>query len=269
MSNIHPTAIVSNKANIDEDVKIGPFTIIGDNVVIGKGCEIGSSVVIEGYTEIGAHCKIFTGAVIGSRTQDLKYKGGKTFIKMGENNTVREYATINSGTTEGESTIIKNNVLLMAYTHIAHNCEIGNNVIISNVGTLAGHVIVEDFAIIGGLAGVHQFCRIGKHSIIGGCSKVTKDIIPFIMADGYPAIPTSVNKIGLKRRGFSAEKIKLVEKVYKHLFRSGLNVSEALKLIEEMEQTEEVVSVINFIKQATRGISKTKKNLNQLSEQTD
>jgi UDP-N-acetylglucosamine acyltransferase len=258
MANIHPTAIVSSKASIGNDVTVGPFSIIGDNVTLHNGCEIGSSVNIQGYTEIGANCKIFTGAVIGSLTQDLKYKGGKTFIKIGAENTIREYITINSGTAEGETTYIGNKNLLMAYVHIAHNCHIGNNVIISNVGTLAGHVIVEDFAVIGGLVGIHQFCRIGKHAIIGGCSKVTKDIIPYVMADGHPALPFAVNKVGLNRRGFSSEQIKVVETIYKHLFRSGHNVSEALKLIEEMEQTEEVLSITNFIKQAERGIARPK-----------
>ncbi|HNS32894.1 MAG TPA: acyl-ACP--UDP-N-acetylglucosamine O-acyltransferase [bacterium] len=256
MPNIHPAAIISDKAKIADDVQIGPFSIVGDDVTIHKGCEIGSSVNIQGCTEIGAGCRIFTGAVIGSITQDLKYKGEKTFIRIGEDNTVREYVTINSGTSGGESTVIGNRNLLMAYVHIAHNCIIGNNVIIANAGTLAGHVIVEDFAIIGGLAGIHQFCRIGKHSIIGGCSKVTKDIIPFVMADGHPAIPFGVNKTGLKRRNFSSEQILQIETAYRYLFRSGLNVSEALSKIEGMGKNDEVLSLVEFIREAQRGIAK-------------
>lgn len=256
MPNIHPAAIISDKAKIADDVQIGPFSIVGDDVTIHKGCEIGSSVNIQGCTEIGAGCRIFTGAVIGSITQDLKYKGEKTFIRIGEANTIREYVTVNSGTSGGESTVIGNRNLLMAYVHIAHNCIIGNNVIIANAGTLAGHVIVEDFAIIGGLAGIHQFCRIGKHSIIGGCSKVTKDIIPFVMADGHPAIPFGVNKTGLKRRNFSSEQILQIETAYRYLFRSGLNVSEALSKIEGMGKNDEVLSLVEFIREAQRGIAK-------------
>ncbi len=256
MSNIHPTAIVSGNAHIDDDVEIGPFSIIGENVTLHKGCKVSSSAHLAGYTEIGARCKIFTGAVIGSITQDLKYKGEKTFIRIGEDNTIREYVTINSGTAGGESTVIGNRNLIMAYAHIAHNCVIGNDVILANASTLAGHVIVEDFAIIGGLAGIHQFCRIGTHAIIGGCSKVTKDIIPFVMADGHPAKPFAVNIIGLKRRGFTPEKIRVIETVFRYIFRSGLNVSAALAQIEQMQKTEEILSTINFIKQSERGIAK-------------
>lgn len=256
MPNIHPTAIVSPKADIDSSATVGPFSVIGDGAILHKDCEVGSAVNIHGNTEIGARCKIFTGAVIGSITQDLKYRGGKTFIKIGEDNTIREYVTINSGTAAGESTVIGNGNLLMAYVHIAHNCIIGDNVIIANAGTLAGHVTVEDFAIIGGLAGVHQFCRIGKHSITGGCSKVTKDIIPFVMADGHPARPFAVNKVGLKRRGFSEEKIRIIDAAYKYLFRSGLNVSAALAEISKIEQTEEIIAIACFIQKAERGIAK-------------
>jgi len=256
MPTIHPTAVISPKSHIDSGVQVGPFSIIGENVTLCKDCEVGSSVNIQGHTEIGARCKIFTGAVIGSLTQDLKYRGGDTFIKIGEDNTIREYVTVNSGTAEGESTVIGKKNLLMAYVHIAHNCVIGNNTIIANAGTLAGHVEVEDFAIIGGLAGIHQFCRIGRHAIVGGCSKVTKDVVPFVMADGHPAKPFGVNKTGLKRRGFTPESIGSIEKAYRLLFRSGLNVSEALSEIEKMEETEETACLVSFIRKAERGIAK-------------
>ena len=256
MSNIHPAAIVSGKARIGQDVRIGPFSVIEDGVTVQDGCDIGPSVHLQGNTEIGPNCRIFTGAVIGGLTQDLKYRGGESFVKIGRDNTIREYVTVNSGTAGGESTVIGSNNLLMAYVHVAHNCLIGNNVIIANAGTLAGHVVIEDFVILGGLTGVHQFCRIGKHAIIGGCSKVTKDIVPFAMADGHPAVPMGLNKIGLRRRDFSPERIDRIETAYRILFRSGLNVSEALAKIEETEKSEDVSYMLEFVRRADRGIAK-------------
>ncbi len=255
---IHPTAIVSPNANINKKVEIAPYAIIEDNAVIHENCRIGPYVHIQGYTEIGAGCSIFTGAVIGSIPQDLKYRGGRTYLKVGERNVIREFVTMNSGTSEGETTVVGNNNLIMAYSHIAHNCLIGNNVIIANAGTLAGHVVIEDFAIVGGLVGIHQFCRVGRHSIIGGCSKITKDIIPFVMADGHPAIPSGVNKVGLKRRGFSDEKIIMIEEIYRKLFRSGLNVADALADIEKTEKSEEASYITEFIRKSERGIAKEK-----------
>ncbi|MCM8761915.1 MAG: acyl-ACP--UDP-N-acetylglucosamine O-acyltransferase [Candidatus Omnitrophica bacterium] len=258
MARIHSTAIISSNVFIDDDetTEIGPYAIIEGSVIIHKGCNIGPYVHIQGHTEIGAGCRIFTGAIIGSIPQDLKYKGGKTYLKIGEGNTIREFVTINTGTSEGESTIIGNNNLIMAYVHIAHNCVIGNNVIIANGGTLAGHVVVDDFAIIGGLVGIHQFCRIGRYSIIGGCSKITKDIVPFVIADGHPAVPHGINKIGLKRKNFPSEKIAQIEEIYKTLFRSGLNVSEAMAELEKMDRTEEISCIIDFIKNSSRGIAR-------------
>jgi len=256
---IHPTALVSPKAYIHDEIEIGPYSIIEENVIIHRGCKIGPHVHIQGYTEIGAGCSVFTGAVIGSMTQDLKYKGEKTYLKVGKNNTVREFVTMNAGTSDGESTVVGNNNLIMAYVHIAHNCIIGDNVIIANAGTLAGHVIIEDFAIIGGLVGIHQFCRVGRHSITGGCSKISKDIIPFVMADGYPAVPYGINRVGLKRRKFTAAKIAHIEDIYKKLFRSGLNVSDALQDIKKMEKSEELTQIVEFIKKSERGIAKDKK----------
>lgn len=256
MRKIHPTSIISSKAEIGEDVEIGPYSIIEDNVKIGNGCKIGAYVHIQGYTEIGENTKIFTGAVIGSIPQDLKYKGEITYLKIGKNNVIREFVTINPGTSKGEETKIGDNNLIMAYAHIAHNCVIGNNVIIANGGTLAGHVFVDDYAIIGGLVGIHQFCRIGKHSIIGGCSKVTMDIIPYITADGHPARPYGINLVGLKRRNFSKEKIEILNTAYKIIFRSNLNTSSALEKLEEMAEYEEIREIIDFIKSSKRGIAK-------------
>ncbi len=256
MNKIHPTAIISSEVEIGENVEIGPYAIIEGKVKIGNNCKIGPFVHIQGYTEIGENTKIFTGAIIGSIPQDLKYKGDITYLKIGNNNIIREYVTINPGTSAGEETIIGDNNLIMAYAHVAHNCKIGNNVIIANSGTLAGHVEINDYAIIGGLVGIHQFCRIGKHSIIGGCSKVVMDIIPYIVADGHPARPYGINLIGLKRRNFSEEKIKILNDAYKIIFRSGLNTTQALKKLEEMNNCEEIRDIIEFIKSSQRGIAK-------------
>jgi UDP-N-acetylglucosamine acyltransferase len=254
---IHPTALISPKARVDNlDVEIGPYSVIEEDVSIRKGCKIGPYVHIQGHTEIGAGCSIFTGAVVGSIPQDLKYKGEKTYLKIGDNNTIREFVTINPGTSSGESTVIGSNNLIMAYAHIAHNCVIGDNVIIANAGTLAGHVTVEDFAVIGGLVGIHQFCRVGRHSIIGGCSKITKDIVPYVMADGHPAVPHGINKVGLKRRNFSAEKILLIEDAYRKLFRSGLTVEDAIKDIESMGESEEISHIVEFVNLSERGIAR-------------
>jgi len=256
MNKVHPTAIISSEVEIGDNVEIGPYAIIEGKVKIGNNCKIGPFVHIQGYTEIGENTKIFTGAIIGSIPQDLKYKGDITYLKIGKNNTIREYVTINPGTSLGEETIIGDNNLIMAYAHIAHNCKIGNNVIIANSGTLAGHVEINDYAIIGGLVGIHQFCRIGKHSIIGGCSKVVMDIIPYIVADGHPARPYGINVIGLKRRNFSEEKIKILNDVYKIIFRSELNTTQALKKLEEMNNFEEIKDIIEFIKSSQRGIAR-------------
>ncbi len=253
---IHPTAVISPKARIDENVEIGPYSIIEENVTIHKGCKIGPHVHIQGYTELGAGSSVFTSAAIGSRPQDLKYKGEKTFLNIGENNTIREFVTINPGTSEGTATTVGNNNLLMAYVHIGHNCVIGSNVIIANAGTLAGHVTIEDYANIGGLVGIHQFCRVGRHAIIGGCSKIVKDIVPYVTADGNPAVPRGINKIGLKRRNFPAEKISFIEDIYKKLFRSGLNISDAVAAIEKMGESEESLFLIDFIRKSERGISR-------------
>lgn len=256
MKKIHPAAVIASGVQLAEEVEIGPYAVLEGNVTIGEGTRISPFAHIQGNTEIGQNCRIFTGAIIGSIPQDLKYKGEKSYLKIGDNNTIREYVTINLATGEGETTVIGSHSLFMAYCHIAHNCIIGNNVIIANAGTLAGHVVIEDYAIIGGLVGIHQFSRVGSHSIIGGCSKITKDIIPFIMADGHPAVPSGINTVGLKRRNFPQATIDLLEQAYKILFRSGLNVSSALKELEKLGPSEEINRIIRFIQASDRGISR-------------
>jgi len=253
--NIHNTAIVDKKARLADDVKVGPCAIIGPNVEIGKSTEIGAHAVVDGYTTIGEDCRIFTGACIGSPPQDLKYKDEKSFLKIGNNNTIREYVTMNPGTDEGGVTSVGDGNLLMAYSHVAHDCKIGNGCVIANNGTLAGHVNVEDKVIIGGLAAIHQFVRVGKLSIIGGCSKIVKDIPPFSTCDGHPARVYGLNLIGLKRAGMTKEAISLLNKAFKILFYSGLSVRNAIDNTREtVESCVEVEYLLDFVKASERGV---------------
>lgn len=256
---INSTAVVSKKAQLAEGVSIGDYSIIGDNVSIGEATEIGAHCVIEGNTSIGRRCQIFTGAVIGSRPQDLKYKGEKSFLVIGDNNVIREYCTFNPGTEEGTKTIVGNNNLFMAYSHVAHNCLVGNNCVIANSGALAGHVTIEDSAVIGGIVAIHQFVRVGKLSIIGGCSKVVQDIPPYSTCDGHPASFYGLNLIGLKRNNVSKESIKQLDHVFNMLFNSGLLVKHALeKIIQEITPCEETNYLINFIKGSQRGMVRSR-----------
>ena len=205
LTKIHDTAIVHAGAEIGENVSIGPYSIVGENVRIGDGCHIGSCVLIDGYTELGKNNRVFHGAAIGSIPQDLKYRGARSYVTIGDDNTIREYVTINAATDEDESTVVGSNNLLMAYVHIAHNCVIGDNVILANAVNLAGHVVVQDFAIIGGLVPVHQFVTVGAHSFIGGGSRIAQDIPPFVKVAGNPPQISGLNSIGLRRRGFTGE----------------------------------------------------------------
>lgn len=254
---IHPTAIVHSGAEIDAGVEIGPFSVIESTVRIGKNTKIGSHVMVEGHTEIGENCEIFTGAIIGSITQDKKYKGGKSFLRIGTGNTIREYVTINPGTEEGTETRIGSDNLLMAYAHVAHDCIVGNWTTLANNATLGGHVIVEDRAIIGGLSGVHQFVRIGTLAIIGGCSKVVQDVPPYMMADGHPARTFGLNAVGLERANFPQEERTLLKKAYKIIFRSGFSVKNAVERIEKEIPASPAINVLlEFLKKSERGISR-------------
>jgi len=255
---IHKTAIVDPKAKLGKNVEVGPYSTIGPNVTIGLGTKIGQACRLEGFTSIGKNCQIFTGAVIGSPPQDLKFKKGmKSFIKIGDNNVIREYVTINPGTGEGETTVIGNDNLLMAYSHVAHNCRIGNGVIMANVATLAGHVILEDKVVIGGLGGIHQFVRVGTLSIIGGCSKAAQDILPYYLYDGQRATPRGLNIIGLKRAGVSLEVRENLKKSFKLLLNSGLSIPNALKKIkEEVPPGKEIAHLLEFVRASKRGIAR-------------
>lgn len=254
--NIHPTAIVSSEAHLEEGVEVGPYTIINPDVNIGKNTVIGPHVVIESHTDIGENCRIFQFCSLGGVPQDLKFEGEESRVIIGDNNTIREYVTINRATSADIGvTIIGDNNFLMAYCHVAHNCKLGNNIVMANASTLAGHIHVEDYAIIGGMVGFHQFTRIGCHCMIGGASAVAKDVPPYVLAAGNYAEAHGLNLIGLKRRGFKKETIRALKKAYTIIFRSSLLLSEAIKRVEEeVEDIPEVKHFIDFIQKSERGI---------------
>ena len=252
---IHKTALVHPDAIIEEDIEIGPYSIIGGEVKIGKNTKIWSHVIIEGDTAIGENCQILTGAIIGNAPQDLKYKGEKTKVVIGDNNIIREYVTINRGTIAKGETNIGNGNLIMAYVHIAHDCVIGNDTVLANVVTMAGHIVVEDKAIVGGLSPIHQYVRIGTLAIIGGGSRVSKDVPPFCMAAGAPIRMFGLNVVGLERNNFSMEVRMQLKRAYKILFRSKLNTTQALKQLEkEPNLSDEVLQFMEFIRNSERGI---------------
>lgn len=254
---IHPTAVIHPRAVIGADCEIGPYCVIGEHVVLGKGCRLHSHVVIDGHTELGEENEIYPFASIGLKTQDLKWKGGITRTVIGDKNTFREYVTIHSATGDGEVTRIGSHNNLLAYSHVAHNVTMGNHIIMSNVGTLAGHVTVEDYAIVSGLAAVHQFCRIGRMSIIGGCSKVVQDVVPYMIADGNPAETRTINKVGLERNGVPDETQAALRQAFKILFREGLTIPNALARIEsELPVHPELSHLVAFVRNSERGISK-------------
>lgn len=256
-ASIHPTAIVHPDAELGAGVEVGPYSIIEGTVRIGDRTKIDARISIKGHTTIGADNEIFTGAVIGSITQDKKYKGGISYLKIGDRNKIREYVTINPGTEEGTETVIGNDNLIMAYAHIAHDCILGNYITLANNGTLAGHVVIEDRAIIGGFGAVHQFVRIGYLAIVGGCSKVVQDIPPYIMVDGHPAKAYGLNSVGLERASVPLKERSNLKKAFKILFRSQLIVKNAVKQIEkELPKTQAIITLLEFLKKSERGICK-------------
>ncbi len=256
---IDERAFVHPEAESDSGVKIGPFSVIDKNVKIGKGTKIKASVHITGNTEIGENCYFSPFSSIGAEPQDLTYRNEETFVKIGNNNIFREFITVHRGTIKGGGiTQIGDNNYFMAYTHIAHDCKVGNETIFINGATLGGHVIVNDYATVGAFSGVHQHCRIGKYAFIGGYSIITQDVLPFSrVAGGRPALIFGLNVIGLRRRGFSREKMKILKDIFKILFWSEMNTSQALEKIKnEFEPIPEIEEIINFIKTSKRGIIK-------------
>ena len=253
---IHKSVIISETAKISDNVEIGPFSIIGDHVEIGEGTRINSHVVINGPTIIGSENHIYQFASIGDDPQDKKYRGEPTRLKIGNRNTIREYCSISRGTTQDKSlTTIGDDNWIMAYVHIAHDCQVGNNIIFANSATLAGHVHVGDWAIFAGFTGAHQFCHIGAHSFIGMNSLTNKDIPAYTMASGQPVTPRGVNTEGLKRRNFSTEEINNIKNAYRILYRSELTLAQAISELEKLvENQPELLIFLESLKQSDRGI---------------
>jgi UDP-N-acetylglucosamine acyltransferase len=253
---VHQTAIIHPQARVGADCEIGPYCVIGEHVELGPGCRLLSHVVIDGHTRLGQGNEIFPFASIGLRTQDLKWKGGLTRTEIGDHNTIRECVTIHSATGEGEATVIGSHNNILASSHIGHNVVIGNRVIVS-MAALAGHVLVEDYALVGGLTAVHQFCRIGTMAMTGGCAKVVQDVPPYVIVDGNPAEARTINKVGLERNGVSEEAQAALRQAYKILFRDGLTTSNALARIEsELPPLPEVKHLVQFVRGSERGITK-------------
>ena len=252
---IHPTAIVSPRAQLPAQVEIGAYCVIGPDVIMGEGCVLMNHVSLQGPSVFGRGNLFHPFCSIGGKTQDLKYNGEPTRLEVGDHNEFREFVTVNRGTSPGEKTVVGAHNLFLTYSHVAHNCVIGNHCILSNNGTLGGHVIMEDHAILSGLAAAHQFCRIGAHALVGGCTKVVQDVPPFFIADGNPAEVRAVNEVGLKRRGFTDENIKILRRALKLLYNLKLNTSQALAALEEeLGQHPEVQQILQFVKQSGRGI---------------
>lgn len=267
MSLIHATAVIDPKAELDSTVEIGPYAVIGPNVRIGAGTKIGSHTVVEGVTTIGAENRISHFASVGGVPQDMKYKGEPTQLIIGDRNTIREFTTLHTGTTQDAGiTRIGNDNWIMAYVHIAHDCQVGNHTIFSSNSQIAGHVIVEDWAILGGMSGVHQFVRIGQHSMLGGGSVLVQDIPPFVIAAGDKAVPHGLNSEGLKRRGFEPDTLSALRHAYKTLYKEGLTFEDAKKAMHDfaykgtdgvplsVDATAKVLQFLEFISTSQRGI---------------
>jgi len=254
---IHPTAIVHPRANVAASCEIGPYCVIGEHVTLGEKCKLHSHVVIEGHTRLGEANEIFPFAAIGMKTQDLKYKGGNPRLEIGDHNVFREGVTIHCATNDGEATVVGSHNLLIIHAHVAHDCILGDHIIMSGFAGLAGHCVVEDHAVFAGYVAVHQFCRIGRLSMIGGCSKIVQDVPPFMIVDGNPGETRTINKVGLERNGVSEAAQSALKQAYKILFREGLTVTNALAKIEgELPALPEIKHLVQFIRASERGISK-------------
>jgi UDP-N-acetylglucosamine acyltransferase len=253
---IHATAIVDSDAQLAPGVRVGPRAIIGPDVRIGARTEIGPGVLVERNTEIGEGCRIFQGAVLGTDPQDLKYEGEESWLRVGDRTMIREYATLNRGTSWSGETVVGSDCLLMAYVHVAHDCHLGNHIIISNATQMAGHVTIEDWVIVSGLVAIHQFVRIGAHAFVGGLSRVAQDVVPYCRVSGNPPKLYGLNSVGLDRRGFSPETRSRLKKAYRILFQSELNLSRALaRAREELELTPEVAHFLDFVGSSDRGVT--------------
>jgi UDP-N-acetylglucosamine acyltransferase len=252
---IHPTAIVDAKAEIGPGSVIGPYCIVAAGVVLGAECWLQNHVTLCGPTTAGARNKFYAYCSIGQQTQDLKYQGEPTYLEIGDENTFREFVTVNRSTTAAGKTQLGHRGNFLAYSHIGHDCTVGDTVVFSNNGTLAGHVQVGDHAIMGGLTAVHQFCRLGRYAITGGCSKIVQDVPPFMIADGNPAKVRGINVVGLERSGFPAETIKTIKEAFRLIYRSKYNTRQALEAMQqELPASAEIIQIVEFIKTSERGI---------------
>lgn len=254
-SGVHPTAIVDPRAQLGDGVEIGPFAIIGEGCELGDECQIAPRATLERDVKLGRGVKVGIGSVIGGAPQDLKYAGEHTTVEIGDGTVIREYATINRGTAHSFKTTVGSRCLLMSYVHLAHDCHLGNGVILGNSVQLAGHVTIEDRATLSGLSGVHQFVRIGRNAFIGGCSRVSKDIPPFLKAVGNPVRLYGLNSVGLQRNGFTEEVIRELKRAYRLFFRSDLNLSQAMERAEtDLELYPEVRELMRFVEGSGRGV---------------
>jgi UDP-N-acetylglucosamine acyltransferase len=253
---IHPTAIVEKGAQLDEGVEVGAYAYVGPKVRLGKGTVIRHHATVEGYTEMGRNNTVFPYAFVGAMTQDLKFKGGQPGLKVGEGNCFREYCSIHVATEDGRFTVIGSHNNFLAYTHVAHDCILGDNIITSNYCGIAGHVRIGNYVVMGGYAGVHQFCRIGDYAMLGGMAKVVQDVAPFVIVEGNPAKTRTLNKVGLERHNFDASSINQIKTAYKILFKSDLTREKAIEVLREENEddTPLLAQILAFVEQSDRGI---------------
>jgi len=256
-ASIHPTAIVEPGAQLGPDVEIGAYAFVGGGVTLGAGARLHHHASVEGHTLLGARCEIFPYACIGGKTQDLKFKGGAPGLRIGEGNVFREYVTVHAATYDGDHTVIGSGNTVLAYSHIAHDCVVGDDCVMSNGTMLAGHVIVEDHVVIGGYGGVHQFCRLGAYSMLSATAKLVQDLPPFFIADGTPAVVRAYNKVGLERNGYTGAQLDRVKQIFRVLYRDGLNRSQALAKLSAHPDaaTDEFQRVIAFAEKSDRGLA--------------
>ena len=254
-SSIHPLACVDPKAELGKGVEVGPFAVIEADARVGDGCRIGPHAIVASGARMGRENVVYSGAFVGNVSQDSKFRGETAYLKIGDRNQIREAVTLNCATGEGLSTVIGSDCIIMAYAHVAHNCTLGDHVVMANSATLAGWVDIEDYAIVGGLSAIHQFCRVGAHAIAGGKTKITKDIPPFILADGHPARPYGLNRVGLRRRGFTEDVLVDLRRAYRTLYQSSLLLEDALaQLRKEFPGHTAVAHLVEFIEGSQRGV---------------
>ncbi|HNC23130.1 MAG TPA: acyl-ACP--UDP-N-acetylglucosamine O-acyltransferase [Opitutaceae bacterium] len=254
---IHPTAIIEPGVQLGDGVEVGAYAYVGGTAVIGAGTRIHHHATVEGNTVMGRECQVFPYACIGGKTQDLKYKGGNPGVRIGDRNVFREYVSVHEATADGKFTVIGSDNLILAYSHVAHDCVLGSRIIMSNYAGLAGHVVVEDCVVVGAFGGVHQFCRLGAHGMLSACSKLVQDLPPYFIADGSPATVRAYNKVGLERHGYSAEQLDRVRQLYRLLYRDGLNRSQAMErlLAHPQAESDEFQRMIAFARSSERGLA--------------